>query len=544
MKKIYSLFLLLLVTTVSFAQDIAVNGDFESWTGGVLDTWTSESGTTITQETSTVSQGTYAANFEVTTATQGNTDFRQTVDIVAGTTYVVSVDIYQVDADSRARLYVDGYYSYSDPALVGTWQTITHEFTATADASIEVGLRFYDTDTFTTSSNIIVDNYTVIAQSTPSLAITNPTDGDLITSGDVTIEFTVANFAVANGSGDGHIHYTIDGGATVMQYDLNSIALTGLTDGSHTVDMELVDNNHNPLSPAVTASVSFTVTTGATQIADIAALKAAFANDNSTTTIYELQSTPVVTYSRVISAGTQIYLEDTTGGILIWDAGSSVLSTMIEGDVVSDLTGTLLDYNGVLELIPTEDPSTTAGTPITPTSIDIATLLTDWDMYESMLVSISNVTFTDADGSATFASSSNYTINDGSAITFRTNFSEADYIGEVIPYTANNLQVLVSEYNGSPQVYARSLSDFMLANDTFNNVTFKVYPNPVTNGTLHISSTVATDMNVQIYDLLGKQVVNKTVTNNTVNVSALQRGVYILQITQGAASTTQKLVIK
>jgi hypothetical protein len=51
-------------------------------------------------------------------------------------------------------------------------------------------------------------------------------------------------------------------------------------------------------------------------------------------------------------------------------------------------------------------------------------------------------------------------------------------------------------------------------------------------------------MNVQVFDILGKQVKNETLVDNTLNVSNLNTGVYIVKITQNNASITKKLVIK
>ena len=80
-KAIIYFLILTLISTFSFAQNAAVNGGFESWTGGVLDSWTSESGTTLTEENTIVSEGGSSINFLITTQTQGDTDFRQTVQV-------------------------------------------------------------------------------------------------------------------------------------------------------------------------------------------------------------------------------------------------------------------------------------------------------------------------------------------------------------------------------------------------------------------------------------------------------------------------------
>lgn len=71
----------------------------------------------------------------------------------------------------------------------------------------------------------------------------------------------------------------------------------------------------------------------------------------------------------------------------------------------------------------------------------------------------------------------------------------------------------------------------------------KVYPNPVTGGKFFISSEANTEKAVVIFDVLGKQVLNTTATES-VNVSNLKGGVYIVKITEDGKTATRKLVIK
>jgi hypothetical protein len=51
-------------------------------------------------------------------------------------------------------------------------------------------------------------------------------------------------------------------------------------------------------------------------------------------------------------------------------------------------------------------------------------------------------------------------------------------------------------------------------------------------------------MQVQVYDVLGKMVKSETLSNNTLDVSNLNTGLYILKITQNQNSVTKKLVIR
>lgn len=71
-----------------------------------------------------------------------------------------------------------------------------------------------------------------------------------------------------------------------------------------------------------------------------------------------------------------------------------------------------------------------------------------------------------------------------------------------------------------------------------------MYPNPVSNGTLYISSDSNSAKSVEIYDILGKQVLNAKVSNNAVNVSNLQSGAYIVKINEEGKTDTRKLIIE
>ena len=72
----------------------------------------------------------------------------------------------------------------------------------------------------------------------------------------------------------------------------------------------------------------------------------------------------------------------------------------------------------------------------------------------------------------------------------------------------------------------------------------QVYPNPVTNGILNITTDNNDAKSVILFDVLGKQVINTTVTDQPINVASLNRGVYFVRITEAGKTATRKLVIK
>lgn len=91
-------------------------------------------------------------------------------------------------------------------------------------------------------------------------------------------------------------------------------------------------------------------------------------------------------------------------------------------------------------------------------------------------------------------------------------------------------------------------------NATANNVTqvsanqeiegFRMFPNPVTKGKINIYTRKNLSKQIAVYDLLGKQVLRKLLTTNTLDVSNISNGVYILRVTEGKNISTRKLVIR
>ena len=548
MKKLYIL-TLLFISTLSFGQNLAVNGDFESWTVGVLDTWTSEAGTIVEEESVIFNGGAKSAKITVTTQTQANTDFQQTINVVAGVTYDVSVDVYQLDNASRARMVINNVFDgpYSDGTMLNQWQTLTYTFDAGATGPVTIGLRFYDTAANWAGNGnqsvMYIDNFSFVAQSTPSIAIVSPIDGLTTLNTDVDVTLSVQNFAVATaGMGDGHIHYTVDGGGTVMKYDTTPISLTGLSVGPHTVYVELVDDSHTPIAPAANATVNFEVVALNT-MATIADVR----NDviaNGAGKFYEITGEAIVTYAR--TTRNQKYVQDVTGGILIDDNTNVITNTFAIGDGMTGLKGQTSLFNGVLQLLPIEDiTSSSTSNTITPQIVTAADITGNIEMYESELVQINTASFTTADGMITFATNTNYNLNDGSDIAFRTMFAEANYIGQIVPVGTQNIVVLVAEFNGTAQVVARNVADMPLGTNSFNAIDgLTMYPNPLKGNTLYLTSNANAAMSVQIFDVLGKEVLKSNVINNAVNVSGLNAGIYIVKVTEEGKTATRKLVIQ
>ena len=71
-----------------------------------------------------------------------------------------------------------------------------------------------------------------------------------------------------------------------------------------------------------------------------------------------------------------------------------------------------------------------------------------------------------------------------------------------------------------------------------------LYPNPVTNGKVYITSKNDLEKEIIIFDLLGKKVIQTHLVSRELNVSDLTPGVYIIKISEENASATRKLIIR
>lgn len=87
--------------------------------------------------------------------------------------------------------------------------------------------------------------------------------------------------------------------------------------------------------------------------------------------------------------------------------------------------------------------------------------------------------------------------------------------------------------------------NFTLSSSSFDNINgLTMYPNPLSGNTLYLTSSANAAMSVQIFDLLGKEVLKANVVNNAVNVSGLNAGVYMVKVTEEGKTATRKLVIQ
>ncbi|WP_438968559.1 T9SS type A sorting domain-containing protein [Nonlabens sp.] len=375
----------------------------------------------------------------------------------------------------------------------------------------------------------------------PSISITSPADNEVLASGDFNVSFLVNNFTVAQTGGDGYVQYSLDSASATDKFDTTDILFTGITSGQHSITLELVDNTGTPLTPAVLQTVNFEVA-GALQVQDLAELRA-----------INLPSTDVITVAGEVfvthteSFRNQKWVQDASAGILIDDNAGIITTSIVKGDGLTGITGTISEFNGLLQFTPTADtgaPTSTNNMPA-PQVVTLAMLNTNAEDYESELVQINGLMFDNADGTIAFSNGSEEPISVGADTFVHRSLFNTDYIGLPLPTAATDLVGFITERVNGYSVQARDRSDVStLSNETFETNTFKIYPNPATGNFINIVSSNGEAVNVVIYSTLGQKVLAVNALTNTLNVGNLDSGMYIVRISQGEATQTRKLVIK
>jgi hypothetical protein len=368
---------------------------------------------------------------------------------------------------------------------------------------------------------------------------------DTQTTGATSDTYTiVASFT--GGGTETYVPTVVGGTIDVANSDDPSTSVTGTiivnavegTDVVYTITSANCNIQDSVISPVCEPS---------SNVADIATLR-----QGTLGATYTLTGEAFLTYQQTFRG--QKYIQDATAAILIDDNDGNITTTYAVGDGITGITGELSEFNGVMQFIPESDPgaATSTGNNLTIQTVTIADFNANSEDYESELIAFLNVSLTDADGTVTFATGTNYVISNGSeTTTMRTQFFDADYIGQVIPTNQlSNIVGIASQFdNGTdvtPQIFPRDSNDFeanlLASSNTLTNVS--IYPNPSNTGLVTIETASNEAAAVEVYNLLGKQVISQTLTNSTLNVANLSSGVYLVKVSVEGKSATKKLVIE
>lgn len=552
MKKIYAIFMLLFIVGFLQAQEVLVNGGFENWDNTTTPTGFSKAENTE-QESTEVRSGTYSAKH-----TGGTKDIAQTVAIEGGKTYTISL-WYKFEVAGNARLWSywksngsnlsDDASALRPTSYLDSSGTTWAEYSVTLTAPATADELYFEVRTYS-GAIVYWDDFSVVkeAVANPSLGIDSPSDGDFILGTDVDVSLTVQNFTVgAVGSGaDGHIHYTVDGGSNQIKYDTNPITLSGLSYGEHTVSLELVDDGHNALDPAVTSSLTFTTykeqTLPITEDFDYA--DGVLSNSENWTvfsgTDYDIDVVSgKIEVKHASGSGKDLFVSiPTVSGALYYafdmslvDPGTGPISG---GDYqyFAFFKDDNYAYRARIDVVaPSAAGDYTLGISTKGSTAD-TTWASDLTYGQSYRVTVmydqaANIAklWVDASAETDTSITGNDESDPGTSITQFAFRQSTSSVNETI--IIDNLNI--------GQTFNSTLS----SDDRLQTLNLNIYPNP-TETTLNFSGLNA-PVQASVFDMLGKLHIQTEVTN-TLDVSALKSGLYMVEIKNETSSKVFKML--
>lgn len=414
--------------------------------------------------------------------------------------------------DNNSRFFIDDIriYQSTDPMLIVTPSALTFsdvEINSTVSQSITVNGQ-----NLTAGSTLNV----TIAGEGFSTTTTTLNSNELLSANGATINVTFAPTAEDNYTGT----LTISGG--------------GLADAT------VINLSGNGIN---VASVS--------TLAELRDLAPAFiGNSNAGTTIYRYTGEAIVTHKQ--SYNNVKYIQDETAAIMIYDPSGKLSSGVNIGTKITNIMGTLSNYYGMIEFVPTAD--VTQISPFNTYDYTVATLdqfdANHANELQAKVVKVEGVQFATP---GTFATGAYYgLIQNGityDSIVYTDNYS-ADYISTAMP--TYNVDILgICLYKGSNTIPNRNRivilnneNDGMVSIDNYNSSFVSLSPNPADN---YVNIVMLSAMDLNIYSITGSLVAQQKLHegNNTISISDLQSGIYILKFSDKLGNTRNaKLIVK
>ena len=309
--------------------------------------------------------------------------------------------------------------------------------------------------------------------------------------------FGFNNFVVGT---DGHWHYSVDGGDTVMVYDTNDVVIDGLSIGDHSITAWLVDSNHNPLDPPVEETISFTISV--------------------------ISEYP---WCDDFESGLGNWTSSIYSGTAEWVWGSQNANASVLPLSGAAMAGFFSpNYNA--------DTASIISPSMDLTSVDDPQLTFNFTQVQWA---------GDQDQLRVFYRSS----YDGDWVQI------GEYTEEVASWTEVTLDLpnpSADYYVGfqatSGYGYGVTLDDVCvqaaLSNSENELLDMMIYPNPVEGDIVTIQSPIDGLKEIQIYTVTGKKVIDTTLDGNTLDVSSFNSGFYMMKVTINGQSKVSKLVVR
>lgn len=375
----------------------------------------------------------------------------------------------------------DGGNTYTDSLFTMTTNARDYELVVSRTAEYDIvrfkfGIAEYHGST--NAARLIIDNVRIfnfpnaVANST-SMPVITPNAGVVYEPTLVTIHCEDSNAT---------IYYTLDG---TTPDDSDMVYTEPFTiESTTTVKAIAVKEGLNPSNMA-SATYTFPV-----EVPNIAAFKAA--NHTTNNTIYKI--TGDVTF--VFKNGRNLYIQDSTAGLLIYDNQNINSHEYNEGDIIKGgVYGSFNLHNGLSEMIPSISMAEASGetTSVDPILTTIDEVVSNYAQYESRLLQLDSVIFTFGGEFDDHSEDQSLDIAQGDAelIVYNKFLSlsmniQSGYVATVIGF--------ISRHNEVVEILPRNNNDIIGEIDDFDTVaTPSITISPLTNNMVSIELSCATE---------------------------------------------------
>lgn len=185
-----------------------------------------------------------------------------------------------------------------------------------------------------------------------------------------------------------------------------------------------------------------------------------------------------VTVTGIVTNGSELgairYIQDNTAGIGVYNSvANAILTAAVSGDEIT-VTGTLKNYNSLLEIDPvTSVILNSSGNALPTAAVVTPTML--GETYEANIVQVNHCLFS---SSGTFASNTNYSFTANGETGQMRIVSTSPLIGQAIPTTLTIIKGILSQYSftgsGGYQILVRNSADLIADTNIYINSAVQV----------------------------------------------------------------------
>ena len=148
-------------------------------------------------------------------------------------------------------------------------------------------------------------------------------------------------------------------------------------------------------------------------------------------------------------------------------------------------------------------------------------------------------------GVGTTTNPSDFTIiTPGSYVEPPTQWTQYQY--DLSAYEGQNIRLAI-HYMGNDS-FVLMMDNFVIEGTlgvtNYSSLEMSLYPNPVDQNYVTIETPISGSKEIEVFDLLGKKVIDVNSSSNQLDISQLNSGVYMVRVTVGNQSSTTKLIVE